>query len=141
MYTTRLVMKIKQCEGCKYYKDIDFGNKHLLGSSWSGYCTYYPKTTRKQLRCIRSIVNCNNYDKEKIMGKDNSLDKFVERYPTYIEALDMIDNLKEQLETSESQNKRVLEKLELITKSNQDLERQLEEKEKELRENRKNKKR
>lgn len=89
-------MKIKQCEECKYYKDIDFGNKHLLGSSWSGYCTYYPKTTRKQLRCIRSIVNCNKYDKEK-----NSLDKFVERYPTYIEALDMIDNLKEQLKKAQ----------------------------------------
>lgn len=58
-------MYIKQCEGCKYYKDINFGNKHLLGSSWSGYCSYYPKTKRNQLRCIRSIVNCNKYDKEK----------------------------------------------------------------------------
>ncbi len=38
--------------------------------------------------------------------------------------------LKKQLEASETQNKRVLEKLELITKSNQDLEKQLEEKEK-----------
>lgn len=35
------------------------------------------------------------------MGKDNSLDKFVERYPTYIEALDMIDNLKAQLKTAQ----------------------------------------
>ena len=32
------------------------------------------------------------------MKKDNSLDKFVEKYPTYIEALDIIDDLKKQLE-------------------------------------------
>lgn len=31
-------------------------------------------------------------------SKDNSLDNFVERYPTYIEALDIIDDLKKQLE-------------------------------------------
>lgn len=31
-------------------------------------------------------------------SKDNSLDKFVEKYPTYIEALDIIDDLKKQLE-------------------------------------------
>ena len=37
-----------------------------------------------------------------------------------------------QLDTSETQNKRVLEKLELITRSNQELEKQLEEKEKEI---------
>lgn len=35
------------------------------------------------------------------MGKDNSLDKFVEKYPTYIEALDIIDDLKKQLEEKE----------------------------------------
>lgn len=32
------------------------------------------------------------------MKNDNSLDKFVEKYPTYIEALDIIDDLKKQLE-------------------------------------------
>lgn len=32
------------------------------------------------------------------MKKDNSLDKFVEKYPTYIEALDIIDDLEKQLE-------------------------------------------
>lgn len=40
-----------------------------------------------------------------------------------------IAELQKQLEASETQNKRVLEKLELITKSNQNLEKKLEEKE------------
>ena len=65
-------MKIKQCEGCKYYKDIDFGNKHLLGSSWSGYCTYYPKTTRKQLRCVRRLKQQLKSQAEEIVKKINS---------------------------------------------------------------------
>ena len=62
----------------------------------------------------------------------NGLDKYIEKYPTYIEALDVIDDLKKQLEITETQNKMVLEKLELITKSNQELEKQLAEKEKML---------
>ena len=35
-------------------------------------------------------------------SKDNSLDKFVEKYPTYIEALDIIDDLKKQLEEKDA---------------------------------------
>lgn len=36
------------------------------------------------------------------MKKDKSLDKFVEKYPTYIEALDIIDDLKKQLEEKDA---------------------------------------
>lgn len=36
------------------------------------------------------------------MKNDNSLDKFVEKYPTYIEALDIIDDLKKQLEEKDA---------------------------------------
>jgi chromosome segregation ATPase len=43
-----------------------------------------------------------------------------------------IVELQKQLEITETQNKRVLEKLELITKSNQELEKQFDEKEEEL---------
>jgi hypothetical protein len=53
---------IKQCEGCKYYRDIDLGNKHLLGSRYSGYCSYHPKTTRGQLRSISRISDCKIID-------------------------------------------------------------------------------
>ena len=45
----------------------------------------------------------NKLLRRKEMKKDNSLDKFVEKYPTYIEALDIIDDLKKQLEEKERQ--------------------------------------
>lgn len=54
-------MYIKQCEGCVYYRDLNLGNKHLLGSRWSGYCSYYPRTSRGQLRSISRIVDCKAY--------------------------------------------------------------------------------
>ena len=51
------------------------------------------------------------------MKKDNSLDKFVEKYPTYIEALDIIDDLKKQLEEKEKK----LETLQTHFKKTQEL--------------------
>lgn len=72
-------MYIKQCEGCKYYRDIDLGNKHLLGSRWSGYCSYHHKTARGQFRSISKITNCKmfrdkkeNYNGSKRRSKDIS---------------------------------------------------------------------
>lgn len=41
------------------------------------------------------------------MKKDNSLDKFVEKYPTYIEALDIIDDLEKQLTEKDKRLKEI----------------------------------
>ena len=59
----------------------------------------------------------NKLLRRKEMKKDKSLDKFVEKYPTYIEALDIIDDLKKQLEEKDKK----IETLQTHFKNTQEL--------------------
>lgn len=80
-----------------------------------------------------NIAFSPNYDIDKVYIWGYELCKSSE-WNDFLEIVNKLgeknSELRKQLEASETQNKRVLEKLELITKSNQELQKQLEEKEK-----------
>lgn len=55
-------MYIEECKGCKYFicQDDVFPNAVKFGSREMGYCSYYPKNSRKCYRSVQNIKNCEN---------------------------------------------------------------------------------